>query len=195
MSRIWRYVLADDNGMAPCAEDGVLSLCCCKPMIRRSAKVGEWVIGFVPQSLGRGRVAWVGQVSAVIPMGEYEQRYSGRQDAIYRLAGHGPDGREILTPLREDYHASERSRTRDRNGKNALIFEPFWYWGGDGVAASEEIAGLAHYYIGQTARNSCPEMVAALKNWVRSMSPPGVHGKPRDTRRTRSITASTPRDG
>jgi hypothetical protein len=84
-------------------------------------------------SLGAGRV------SEVIPLGEHERRFSGRRDAIYRLANAADGEDEILVPLRKDYHADELSRSRDRSGKNALVFDPFWYWGGVGIAAPEEI--------------------------------------------------------
>ena len=180
MSGIWRYSLVADNGMAPCVEQGILTLCLCKPLIRKSACVGEWVVGFVPKRVNDGRVhvAWAGRIAKSVSMGDYEKGFSDRQDAIYKLTEPG------WKFLRDDYH--EEIRDRDLNGKNALIFEPFWYWGGNGIAAPEDIAELAHYYVGQTAKNSSPERIARLEEWLRSVAEPGVHGKPRDQLRTRS---------
>jgi len=126
---------------------------------------------------------WLGQdgFRRSSPLGEYEKRFSGRQDAIYRLVGSAAWGeQEVLVPLRDDYHADEPSRSRDRSGNNALVFDPFWYWGGFGIPAPEEIADLAHYYIGQSAKNSSPEKIALLEAWVRSVADPGIYGKPRD---------------
>ena len=179
MSRIWRYSLVADNGMAPCAEQGILTLCLCKPMIRKSACVGEWVVGFVPRRINDGRVhvAWAGRIAKSVSMGDYEKGFSGREDAIYKLTESGWEF------LRDDYH--EGSRGRDLNGKNALIFERFWYWGGVGIAAPDDIADLAHYYVGQTAKNSSPERIARLEKWLRSGAEPGILGKPRDQLRTR----------
>jgi hypothetical protein len=48
-----------------------------------------------------------------------------------------------------------------------------------GARAPDEIADLAHYYIGQSTRSSSPERVAALERWLRSKAEPGVHGEPR----------------
>jgi hypothetical protein len=180
MTRIWRYVLANDNGMAPCSEDGILTLACRKPGIRKSAQRGDWVIGFLPKSMP-GRIAWVGQVADVLPLGEYEQKYTGRRDAIYRLNGHAADGAEILHPLRDDYHVDRRQT--DFRGKNALVFSRFWYWGGNGVGAPNDIRDWAHYHVGQSAKNSSPEKLARLEAWVRSMAEPGVHGATRDMAR------------
>jgi hypothetical protein len=178
MTRIWRYVLASDNGMAPCIDDGILTLTCCKPGIRKSARLNEWVVGFFPKS-SPGRIAWVGQVFDVVTMGEFEGKYAGRRDALYRLIGHTDDGTEILHPLRDDYHANRRQT--DFRGRNALVFSPFWYWGGRGIAAPEDIAGWAHYYVGQSARFSTSERLARLESWMRSEAKPGVHGAPRDS--------------
>ncbi|PRZ53019.1 hypothetical protein BX589_112192 [Paraburkholderia fungorum] len=178
MSRVWRYVLRTDNGMAPCSEDGMLTLTCCKPIIRRYAKVGEWVVAFEPTALG-GKVAYAGQVSAVLPLGDYEKRYRGRRDAIYRLEVLA-DGQTSLTPLLPEYHREADSRARDRSGVNGLIFGPFWYWGRDAVEAPGEIADLAYHHVGQSTKASSPAKIVLLEDWLYSMGRPGVHGSPRD---------------
>ncbi|NQE64535.1 hypothetical protein E1H18_4791 [Caulobacter sp. RHG1] len=188
MSRVWRYVLAADNGMAPCVHGGVLSLACCKPGIRKSAQRGDWVIGFMPKSYGRGLVAWAGEVDEVVKLGAYQKSHARRPDAIYRLDGHTTEGAEILTPLRHDYHWDGVSRGRDKRGQNAVLFRRFWYWGGQPVAAPEEIAVLAHYFVGQSSAGSSPEMVDSLSNWLMSVATPGAHGSPRDQRLTRSMS-------
>jgi hypothetical protein len=178
MSRVWRYVLRTDNGMVPCSEDGMLTLTCCKPIIRRYAKVGEWVVAFEPTALG-GKVAYAGQVSAVLPLGDYEKRYRGRRDAVYR-AEVLADGQTAFISLLPEYHSEEGSRARDCNGVNGLVFDPFWYWGRNAVEAPGEIADLAYHYVGQSTKNSSPTKIALLDEWLRSTGRPGVHGTPRD---------------
>lgn len=173
MSRIWRYVLARDAGMAPCIQGGILTLTCCKPFIRRNAKEGDWVIGFVPKGLKRGHIAWMGKIEERIPLAEYGRRFRRRKDAIYRLR------QGELISMRTDYHTNPGDRERDLRGKNALVFRPFWYWGGEGRSAPSHIADLAHYHVGQSAKNSTPEIVARLERWAQSVAPPGIHGSPR----------------
>ena len=183
MSRIWRYVLATDNGMAPCSDAGILTLNCCKPMIRRRAqrRMGHKLR---PEKQRRSQVAWVGQIAEVLSLGEYEARFSPRRDALYRRAGYEPNGSERLTPVQSKYHVDHKSQQRDCRGKNALIFDPFWYWGQSAVAAPPFIAVLAHYFVGQTTRGSTPDRVARLEAWVRSVAEPGVHGEPRKSLQT-----------
>jgi hypothetical protein len=67
MNRIWRYVLATDAGMAPCIDKNMLTLSCCKPMIRKHAIPGDWVVAFAPKQYGFGRVAYVGQIRRYSP--------------------------------------------------------------------------------------------------------------------------------
>jgi len=82
------------------------------------------VVGFVPKRINDGRVhvAWAGRIVRILTMSDYEKQYVGRQDAIYKMTISGWEF------LRHDYH--EEIRERDLNGKNALVFEPFWYWAG-----------------------------------------------------------------
>ncbi len=186
MARIWRYVLATDNGMAPCVQDGVLSLSCCKPKIRLWAQLGDWVIGFQPKRMGVGRVAWAGQVSEIVTLGDYQARFPKRDDAIYKRTGYSLEGRELLTPLREDYHSDIKSHVRDQSGKNVLLFMPFWYWGSSAIQAPEQISEIAHYYIGQSSKGSTVERRQALETWLGEVVP-GVHGQPRERRLTKNI--------
>jgi hypothetical protein len=132
----------------------MLSLVCCKPFIRRNSCGGEWVIGFVPKGMKRGHIAWVGKISKIVPLEEYARQFPDRRDAQYWK--------------------------RDSTGRNALIFDPFWYWGGFGIRAPEDIAELAHYHVGQSTKNSSPQKIARLSRWAQSVAPSGIHGSPRD---------------
>jgi Nucleotide modification associated domain 3/Nucleotide modification associated domain 2 len=184
--RVWRYIVANDGGTAPCIYGRrMLSLCICKPVIRRGADLGDWVIGFMPKRFGYGRVVWAGRVSEILPMGQYRMRYPRRPDAIYTLLRVTPDGGEVLERTGVGIHADKKSQERDKRGINALIFREFWYWGGDAPPAPAKIAGLAYYRQGQTTRNAGPKEAEELEEWL-SQWPSGVHGQPRDAAAKRS---------
>lgn len=84
MTRIYRYIQTHDSGMAPCPDGGQITLATCKPVIRRVARPGDWVIGFRPGSLERGLVLWAGRVESKLSHGEYQRRHTKRSDAVYR---------------------------------------------------------------------------------------------------------------
>jgi len=161
MSRIWRYSLVHDTGLAPCVDQNILTLTCCKPDIRKAACKGDWVIGFVSATVRRGLVAWVGKVSEIMTLGEYGSRFAKRTDALYRLHGYDADGSELLHNLHRKYHPDDQSQATDRRGRNALIFDPFWYWGRNAVAAPPDIAEWWDYHIGQSAPDRRPRKLPA----------------------------------
>lgn len=177
MVRVWRYVLAVDNGLAPCIDNGQLTLCCCKPVIRKGANKGEWVVAFMPKRFGC-KIAWAGCVDESMTLGEYSQCHAGRTDAIYRLVGMDGD-REILRHSGTPFHRAQRDQKRDKRGRNALIFNPFCYFGANPVDPPPEIAKLAYYRQGQSTVGSTDVLCQSLRAWLDGFSHP-VNGLPRD---------------
>ena len=53
---VYSYIVSTDSGFAPNPFGEFCTLSCCKPVIRRSASVGDWVVGLAPKSLGNGIV-------------------------------------------------------------------------------------------------------------------------------------------
>ena len=178
-NHIWRYVVVVDAGTAPCPYHRMLTLCVCKPRIRKNARVGDMVIGFTPKRYGRHLVVWAGRVDEKIPMGEYGRRHPKRPDAIYFLQGYDLDGGEILKHDGDELHRDPDAITRDKSGKNSLIFRPYWYWGRKAQPIPANLQGLAHHYVGQTTKNVEPRHLRALEHWLGACTP-GSHGVPRD---------------
>ncbi|MHB1642230.1 MAG: Nmad2 family putative nucleotide modification protein [Acidithiobacillus sp.] len=85
---IYVYKLICDNGGAPCIFRNLLSLSICKPHIRTSAQIGDWILGFGGKSRPelRGRLIYIAQVTAVEENGEYyaREQYRRRPDCIYQ---------------------------------------------------------------------------------------------------------------
>lgn len=187
MAKIWRYVLAHDGGRAPCIDGGMLTLCCCKPVIRKGAGIGDWVIGLAPKRFGVGLVAWAGQVAKVLPMGAYGEQFSERQDAIYRVSAIAADGKEMLDHVGGHYHNTAKQRSTDASGLHCLIFSPFWYFGRQARTLPMNLLGLTHYHVGQTSRGSDVELALKLQAWL-SQWPAGVSGRPRDAVGTQSCS-------
>lgn len=69
--KVYSYIITHDSGFSPNLFHGVLTLACCKPMIRRSAEVGEVVVGLSiragRQPIPRGRTG--GEGARDIPEG------------------------------------------------------------------------------------------------------------------------------
>ncbi len=127
MPRFFRYVLRYDTGMAPCPQDGLLSLCTCKPAIRRAARVGDLVAGFAPSPAPHGVMTYAARVREVLSWPSYAERYPDRtrRDAVYAF----PPGGEGVA-LDPGYHSAPADRRKDLSA-DVLIFDPgeTWYFG------------------------------------------------------------------
>lgn len=176
MSRIFRYILRHDGGMAPCVKRGWLTLATCKPRIRASAKVGEWVIGCRPRPEPRGLVVWAGRVARSVEVGDYQREYSWRTDAIYRAKEGG--GFERLCP---EYHPTADGFRKDTSAP-VLIFDrkATWYFGDEACKLPKCLMHLAASGRPDRVNGVTEEDCAALETWLRSIATPGIHGTPRD---------------
>jgi hypothetical protein len=185
MSRIFRYILATDNGMAPCSDKGWVSLATCKPQIRRSAKPGEWVVGFYPSPAPRGLVAWAGRVARRVEIADYESEFRGRSDAVYRMM---PDGN--FKRLRPDYHPGPDQFRKDTSAP-VLVFDKAttWYFGDRPQMLPDSLMNLAPRGIGHRVNGTADGDVANLLAWLRQVALPGVHGRPRDAKRSAASCA------
>lgn len=175
MTRIFRYILASDNGMAPCIDDGLVSLATCKPAVRSSARPGDWVIGCFPKPAPRGVVAWAARIAECISVGEYETRYRGRSDAVYRENADGTFRR-----LRPDYHP-EPDQVRKDTRAPVLVFDTAaaWYFGDQPEMLPDDLMHLAAQ--GQGHRVKLREIgdLELLQAWLAGIAKPGILGKPR----------------
>jgi hypothetical protein len=172
VSRIYRYILASDFRMAPCPADDLITLATCKPVIRRTAQPGDWVMGFRPGTLERGLMLWAGRVAQVMDHGQYEKAYRGRPDAVYRRRL--DDSYERLDPT---YHPTREAMARDLSGP-VLIFDPdnSCYLNGNAVPLPSNLAHLAAAGRGHHISRTSPADVARLKAWVAELK--GVAGEP-----------------
>ena len=88
--RIFLYKLRTDNGGAPAVYRGQLSLAICKPRIRASAEVGDWIVGIAGKCLhSDSGLLYIAQVDEVLDDGEYyrDPRFARRPDAVYEWKG------------------------------------------------------------------------------------------------------------
>src|SRR5687767_8705715 len=65
MNRIFSYVIKFDTGAAPNPFWGLCTLTICKPVIRRTAKIGDWILGFGSTQVevkGKGYISYSGKL-------------------------------------------------------------------------------------------------------------------------------------
>jgi hypothetical protein len=185
-SRVFSYIVAHDTGFAPNPFHGLLTLACCKPLIRRTAKAGDIIVGLTSRS---ERLVYAVQVAEVLSFEEYwaDPRYLSRRpvpgaarivdragDNIYEPV---PGGFRQLPSFHSHADGSENPdrKRKDLGGEHALVGETYTYWGGQGPALPEELSFLA---VGRGHRsNFSAEQVTTVAGWFTTL-PGGVLGAP-----------------
>ncbi len=187
--RIYYYILAVDDGFAPCVDNGILSLAICKPAIRRTADQGDWIIGISPKE-DEHKLVYAANVTRTIPGQKYytQETFRQRGDRIYSF-----DGTRFTLRKRRKVH-KEADRKRDVGKfptyQNAVVLKSsrrsFWYYGDEArkiapakyPALNRRLNYLQQGHRVQHSPKVHKELLAIIK-WL-SRQKPGVYGKPRD---------------
>ncbi len=157
--RLFSYKMTHDSGFAPCPFGGMLTLATCKPMIRKSKKIGDWIAGFTSNKLngdlvGNERLIYLMKVTAKVNFQEYwyNPKYHSRKpyldsgnlmgkigDNIYKPLVKNPktidDFKQVLNP----HHKKKWQKERDLSGLYVLISEKFYYFGSCPLTVSPDI--------------------------------------------------------
>lgn len=180
--RLYSYIVATDDGFAPCAQGSVCTLAICKPVIRRVAQVGDWVMGTTPKRHGARKLIYLMQVGRIATFADYyrSRMFRRRKDNIYR-----PICKGKYKQLKNDAH-KHKHRRKDLSTDRVLIARRFAYFGRNAhtirgrlrrlVASTQghRVFGNRH---GEAPDKADNRLIAALVKWVFSQGR-GICDKP-----------------
>jgi len=199
--RLFSYVVARDYGFAPNPFGGYCTLATCKPEVRESASVGDWVVGTGSVALGnQGRLIYAMRVTEKLTFSEYwnDPRYFCKRpvmngslkqmygDNIYSY--HQQTGEWIQADSHHslpDGQPNPANIKRDLKSKHVLISEEFYYFGKDAVALPAFFRGKndsqTDLCISGRGRKCYfpPEFVALFVKWLRTEFTPGYYCDPK----------------
>jgi len=186
------YIVADDCGYAPNPWWGECTLAVCKPVIRKTAREGDLIIGLTPSPLGN-KLVYAMYVNEVLPLGEYfmdsrfknkkpnfqsndirkwmgDNFYENNRDSfIQHISAHNTIGR--------DPSILEMKKQIDLSGINVLISNLFYYWGENSRQLPPDLDFLK---IGRGHRLSGTEGILSFERHAASLlKSPGIFGRPR----------------
>lgn len=194
MARVYSYVIDHDVGFAPNPFHGLCTLAACKPQIRRTAQVGDYIVGTGSKPSGRiGRLVYWMRVGEIIDFTEYwtNPRFARKRpqmngslmqqhgDNIYRRDA--PDDPWLQV---DSFHSRADGSQCDDNTRRdtgttdrVLIADLFAYWGEDALEVPTELADLVHSTQGH--RCCYPEdRVAAFVAGLNALPKPLIMGRP-----------------
>ncbi len=191
--KLYSYCLRYDGGAAPNPYWGICTLAICKPAIRRTAEVGDWIVG-----LGSARspigdihefVVYAMKVTDKLTMAEYDEFCARKApkkiphwkshdfrlrmgDCIYDFSSGG------LPKVRWSVHP-ESEREKDLSGKYALLSKEFYYFGDKPVPLPQSLLPIVHDGQGHKSHLNDPYVMPFVE-WITGLGykPNKMYGDP-----------------
>jgi len=200
--RLYSYVVRYDSGFAPNPFFGFCTLATCKPNIRRSAEIGNWIVGTGSDNkrVRRGGfLVYAMHVTEVLPRRKYweDPRFRRKRpilrgsrkhacgDNIYRWDAHKGKWHQL-----DSYHSKADGTEnpdhvhRDTSVDRIIVSSDFMYFGGLGPKIPAEFRGGSAKSICKVGMgHKCTHdavVIGEFVAWVRSIGPVGYVERPWD---------------
>ena len=200
MARIFSYVVRYDSGFAPNPFYGTCTLATCKPPIRKSAQIGDWILGCgsntKPIRRG-GHIVYAMRVTETVTFDQYsvDERFQSkkpyRTGSRKQSCGDNIYFRENVDAewqQRDSFHSLSNGLVntehvkRDTGVNRVLISTEFVYYGGEGPRIPEflrdsEGRTICKRGIGITAFSD-KKLLEDFEAWINSLGASGYQGTP-----------------
>ena len=177
--KLYSYCLRYDGGSAPNPFWGLCTLVICKPAIRRTAEIGDWIVGLGSANSPIGdistSVVYAMKVTNKLTIKEYDQfckislpkKIPNRASSDYRLQSGDciyDYGTGKYPKIRPAVH-NECHRTRDLSGKYALLSNYFYYFGDQPIPLPKYLHPIIHTTQGHKSIQNQP-YAQIFVNWI-----------------------------
>lgn len=143
--KLFSYIVTHDTGFSPNPFWGYCTLADCKPAIRRTAEVGDWIVGLSPKATGNC-VVFAMEVDEILDYASYfhDRRFANKIPDYSRGEAVWKAGDNIYKPLPNGGFRQLRSihshgddenietKAHDLGGVYILVAKKFHYFGASG---------------------------------------------------------------
>lgn len=196
MSKLYSYVVVRDYGFAPNPFFGFCTLATCKPEIRRTASVGDWIMGTGSKAKGRSaHVVYAMRVSETMSFNQYwkDPRFHDKRPDMHASIRNAfgdniychNDVTDKWSQL-DSHHSCQDGTSNPENIRHdtrvdrVLVSDHFTYWGGSGPSIPTSF-GDDICKRGSGHRCHFPdELVEGCIAWLRSLNETGYCSDPSD---------------
>jgi hypothetical protein len=191
--KLYTYVLRYDTGSAPNPYWGICTLVICKPVIRRTAEIDDWVVGFCSASFEKNKyprhIVYGMKITAKMTMQEYDEYCQqscpekipdwGNRDYRRRVGDCIYDYSNGREPVQRVGVHTEENIERDLGGCYALISTHYCYFGDRPRKLPQYLTPIVHQTQGHKS-NANADYVGKFDDWVESLglTKNKLHGKP-----------------
>lgn len=182
MANVYIYVVDRDLGFAPNPFHGFCSLATCKPRIRNTAKIGDWVFGIGGRRLkATGKCVFAMKVTRKVTFNEYWQnpefndKKPVRNGSKTMLLGDNiyfHDKENDVWTQAHSHHSNPDgtlnvyNKNRDTQSFNVLLSKHFYYFGNAAPVIPNEILDDIGYENGINHRVYDYGVAIDLVNWL-----------------------------
>ena len=185
--RLYSYIVTHDTGFAPNPFWGSCTLANCKPAIRRTAHVGDWIVGISPKAKGN-KVIYAMQINEIATFEHYfnDDRFSikipdydkevvcERGDNIYRPLQNG-NFQQLQSMHSDGVNENPTTKAHDLGGFNVLVSHNYYYFGSKALILPPNLDVLK---VGRAHKNRFPpEVITVFLNFI-SYQQSGVNAPP-----------------
>ena len=190
---IYSYTIPYDDGAAPNPYWGTLTLAICKPVIRRTAEIGDWIVatGSKNSPIGdiQNSIVYVMEISNKMTMQEYDIHC--RKELPNKIPNIESDDKRLhvgdcIYDFSSDQSGTLRSsvhdlgnKDTDLGGKNVLLSNHFYYFGDHPLFLPEKFQCIIKPNQGHKSKSNS-NIVEEFIEWVTSLeiSTNSLVGKP-----------------
>lgn len=182
MQKAYVYVVDRDFGFAPNPFHGFCSLATCKPRIRNSAMIGDWIFGVGGVSLKAvGKCLFAMKVTSKISFNqywqnpEYKDKKPVRNGSNKMVVGDNIYFHDLEKNIWEQAHSHHSNpdgslniynMNRDTQSKYVLLSKNFYYFGISAPIIPPNILATIGYKNGRNHRVFCSNEANILIKWL-----------------------------
>lgn len=183
IGKIYSYVVRNDGGFAPNPFWHYCTLACCKPKIRKNAKIGYWVIGTGSKyNVGQDKLIYAMKISEKLTFEQYSKDIRFKR----KIPSHGvvnERGDNIYSKnedrrwaQRPSYHG-KKDMPHDLSGSYVLISEHYYYFGRNAIPIPRRFSKVIKKGPGHKC-NFNEGMVMSFVRWIEEGHRKGISGQP-----------------
>ncbi len=178
MPKLFSYCIPVDDGAAPNPYWGICTLAICKPVIRRVAEAGDWVVGTGSKKYGfENKVVYAMEVTQKLTLADYDDYC--RKNLVQKIPSYYDwDIRKRVGDCIYDYSTTNPplqrlgvhdgdNITTDLGGKYALLSTEFYYFGKDPVSLPCTLHEIIHQGQGHKSDKNAP-FVKSFISWIKT---------------------------
>ncbi len=189
--RLYEYVITRDFGFAPNPYYEICTLATCKPKIRKTAQIGDWVAGFGGSATQvKGCLVYIMRVSEKITFDEYweNERFNKKKPTFLksRKASYGDNiyyhNEKGEWSQENSHHSFEESTNyinlkKDTSQDSVVISDQFWYFGNNACKLPDQFNSLIHHGRAHKIENN-ETIIRSLVKWLEINYEQGINGRP-----------------